>query len=116
VRRVLVNAAIDRRRWMRRRPEYLGGLAGWEPAQGDHSARVADRDLLMRGLARLPPRQRAVLVLWFWEDQDAAAIASVLGCGVGTVKSQLSRGLARLRQLAEFSGEPDQPTAGVGDE
>src|SRR5258708_3864037 len=93
VRRVLVNAAIDRRRWMRRRAEYLGGLAGREPVQGDHSASVADRYLLLRGLARLPSRQRAVLVLWFWEDQDAAAIANLLGCSVGTVKSQLSRGL-----------------------
>ena len=117
VRRVLVNAAIDRHRWMRRRPESLVGLAGRELAQGDHSASVADRDLLMRGLASLPPRQRAGLVLRFWEDQDAAAIASLLGCSVGTVKSQLSRGLARLRQLDEFSDtEPGRRTSGVCDE
>jgi len=112
VRRVLVNAAIDRHRRMRRRSEFLG-LAGREPAQSDHSASLADRDLLMRGLASLPSRQRAVLVLRFWEDQDVAAIASLLGCSVGTVKSQLLRGLARLRQVAELADpEPDRRTAG----
>jgi len=62
---------------------------------------VADRDLVLRWLALLPPRHRAVLVLRFWEDLPEAEIARILGCSLGTVKSQVSRGLARLRELAE---------------
>jgi RNA polymerase sigma-70 factor (sigma-E family) len=49
-------------------------------------------------LCRLPPRQRAVLALRFYEDLPYAEIAGILGCRVGTVKSNLHRGLARLRK------------------
>ena len=47
---------------------------------------------------RLPPRQRAALALRFYEDLPLADIADVLGCRVGTVKSNLHRGLATLRK------------------
>ena len=65
----------------------------WESAS-------ADRDQVWRALAQLPPRQRAVVVLRFYEDLPERAIAEVLGCAVGTVKSQLSRALATLRGSA----------------
>jgi RNA polymerase sigma-70 factor (sigma-E family) len=99
VRRALVNASIDRWRWLRRRDERPLDAAGPGPAGGDPASLVARRDELVRALAALPPRQRAVLVLRYWEDRPEAEVAALLGCSVGTVKSQASRGLARMREL-----------------
>ncbi len=109
VRRVLVNASIDRRRLLRRRGEQPLQAADPGPAVDDRAGEVANRDLLLRVLAVLPPRQRAVLVLRYWADLSEAEIAATLGCSVGTVKSQASRGLARLRELAGISpGRPSE--------
>lgn len=58
-----------------------------------------DRMVLMAALARVPARQRAALVLRFWEDLSLEETAAALGCSVGTVKSQTSRGLSALRAL-----------------
>jgi RNA polymerase sigma-70 factor (sigma-E family) len=100
VRRILANASKDRWRRAARRPERpLHEGDGPEPAD-DHAGAVTDRDYLMRALAGLPPRQRTVLVLRYFTGLSAAEIADELGCSVGTVKSQLSRGLARLRAAA----------------
>jgi RNA polymerase sigma factor (sigma-70 family) len=60
---------------------------------------VVDRDEVVRALGELPERMRAVLVLRFFDDLSEAATANALKCGVGTVKSQTSRGLARLREV-----------------
>ena len=49
----------------------------------------------------LPPRTRAVLVLRYWEDLSEAATAEILGCSVGTVKSQASRGLRKLQDVVD---------------
>ncbi len=53
---------------------------------------------LLAALAGLPTRQRAVIVLRYWEDLPEAEVAAILGCSAGTVKSTASRGLARLRE------------------
>lgn len=65
----------------------------------DHYADVDQRHALRRALAELPPRQRAIVVLRFYEDLPEAEVASLLGCSVGTVKSTASRALVRLRGL-----------------
>ncbi|MDB4979319.1 MAG: putative polymerase ECF-subfamily sigma factor [Myxococcales bacterium] len=107
VRRVLVNASIDKWRVRLRHKEV--SLSDVHPglAVPDGTEASADRDLLLRGLARLPARQRAVLILRYWEDLPEAAIAETLGCSVGTVKSHVSRGLARLREVVQ---QVDPPT------
>ena len=58
------------------------------------------RDALVRLLDQLPARQRAVIVLRYWEQRTEAETAALLGCSEGTVKSAASRGLRRLRELA----------------
>ncbi len=101
VRKAMVNAAIDRRRLLRRRSEHPLDDTDSRVEPRDPIGQVADRDLVFGWLALLPPRQRATLVLRFWEDLPEAEVARILGCSLGTVKSQISRGLVRLRQLAE---------------
>jgi RNA polymerase sigma factor (sigma-70 family) len=59
---------------------------------------VSDRAVLLAALRQLPPRQRAVVVLRYWEDLTDAQIAATLGCSPGTVRSQLSRALTKLRE------------------
>jgi RNA polymerase sigma-70 factor (sigma-E family) len=59
---------------------------------------VAEQDELWRALQQLPYRQRAAIVLRFYEDLSEAETARVLGCAVGTVKSSVARGLRRLQK------------------
>jgi RNA polymerase sigma-70 factor (sigma-E family) len=108
VRRILANAANDRWRRAARRPERPLGPGEAGPVAGDQADVVAERDFLIRALAGLPPRQRTVLVLRYYNDLSEAEIADELGCSVGTVKSHASRGLARLREAAV----PDAGPAG----
>jgi len=100
-RRVVVNLLVDHRRraWRREVPhDELPDRA--DPTAIDTSA----RDDVLRALAEVPPRQRAVLVLRFWEDLSVEETASVLSCSSGNVKSQTSRGLANLRAALEAQG------------
>jgi RNA polymerase sigma-70 factor (sigma-E family) len=101
LRRTLCNLAIDgyRRagRW-RQRERLLRIELGQAP---DATGEVDLRDALVRLLVQLPAKQRTVLVLRYWEQLTDAEAAAVLGCAEGTVKSAGSRGLARLRALAE---------------
>ncbi|WP_028938349.1 SigE family RNA polymerase sigma factor [Pseudonocardia spinosispora] len=101
LRRILVRAMIDetRRPWRRERavPETPEPI---HQGRSDGTAeQVTTRHTLTQALDRLPPRQRAVLVLRFLEGLDVAATAKALGCRQGTVKSQTSHGLATLRTV-----------------
>jgi RNA polymerase sigma-70 factor (sigma-E family) len=100
VRRMLVNASVDRWRRLRRRPELPVTAPDAGQVVADQSAVVADRDQLLRALTVLPARQRAVIVLRYLEDLSEAQTSAVLGCSEGTVKSQASRALAKLREAA----------------
>ncbi|MEO3775515.1 SigE family RNA polymerase sigma factor [Micromonospora sp. B11E3] len=74
---------------------------------------VAVRDELLAALDRLPVRMRTVLVLRYWEDLPEAEVAAVMGCSVGTVKSQAARGLTRLREVLAPGGHvPGELTRG----
>jgi RNA polymerase sigma-70 factor (sigma-E family) len=70
------------------------------PTRNDVAEDVTLRVLLEQALAKLTPRQRAVLVLRYFEDLPEATVAEVLNCSVGTVKSQTHHALNRLRVLA----------------
>lgn len=59
---------------------------------------AADHDEVWQAIQRLPERQRQAVVLRFYEDMTEAQTAELLGCSVGTVKSQVSRGLRRMEQ------------------
>jgi RNA polymerase sigma-70 factor (sigma-E family) len=95
LRRILVNAS--NRRFRRRRVTEQPGDPP-ETAVEDPAELVSDRAVLLAALRQLPPRQRAVVVLRYWEDLTDAQIAATLGCSPGTVRSQLSRALAKLRE------------------
>jgi len=110
-RRALANAAANRWRRRARRvresPLEAAGAAVGGPEQS-----VVDRDEVVRALAALPPRMRAVLVLRYFDDLSESETAAALGCGVGTVKSQTSRALARLRELSPAYLESSPPASG----
>jgi RNA polymerase sigma-70 factor (sigma-E family) len=99
VRRVMVNSHINRwRRWEAR--VQLGEVPD-RMVDDPALQRSDDWDLLRRALSRLPVRQRTVLVLRYYEDLSEAAIAELMGCQPGTVKSQAARALAALRPLLQ---------------
>jgi RNA polymerase sigma-70 factor (sigma-E family) len=98
VRRAIVNTHLNaqrRRPWMERPHEVL-------PERIDHrrpEAEFDERDVMWQALAELAPKQRAVLVLRYYEDLSEADIAEVLGCSAGTVKSQAAKALINLRKI-----------------
>jgi RNA polymerase sigma-70 factor (sigma-E family) len=106
-RRVLANLAIDGvKRRTRRHSELELGQRGISEQPQVGVAGAAERSLearseLLEGLGTLPPRQRVVLVLRYFEDLSEAQTAELLGCSLGTVKSTASRGLERLRAAIE---------------
>ena len=95
LRRILVNAS--NRRFRRRRVAEQSGDPPETAVEGPADL-VGERVALLAALRQLPPRQRAVVVLRYWEDLTDAQIAAALGCSPGTVRSQLSRALAKLRE------------------
>jgi RNA polymerase sigma-70 factor (sigma-E family) len=97
VRRAMYN---HQARWWRQRaarPESPMADPPQQTATGDHAEQIADRDGLMGALRRLPPRQRAVVVLRYYEDRSEAEVAALLRISLGTVRSQASKALAKLR-------------------
>lgn len=110
LRRLLVNAS---RSWWRRRSnrELPVDRSPERAVPGDLSTESADRDEVRRLIARLPHRQRAVLVLRYFEDLDDTAIADILGCGAGTVRTHAMRALHQLRDHlgSEFGADPVRP-------
>lgn len=117
LRRTMYNLAVDEWRYRSRRPEVFDSALSERaepPGLPDAAEAVALRRTLVAALAQLPPRQRAVLVLRYWEELSEAEAAAVLGCSVGTVKSTASRALARLRELSSAADDPlTLPTNGA---
>ncbi|MET8359686.1 SigE family RNA polymerase sigma factor [Micromonospora sp. NPDC005171] len=96
LRQILIRTFLDERRrgWWRR--ERVGGEDAEQVAPPDSPE---SRLVLLQALARVAPRQRAVLVLRYWEDLSVEDVAALLECSPGTVKSQAARGLDTLRGL-----------------
>ena len=108
LRRTLYHLTVDQWRRGRRRPEVLAEVE--PPSQPDRTDEVDLRHALIQALDALPPRQRAVLVLRYWEQLSEAETAELLGCSVGTVKSTASRGLSRLREVTATWAVEDSRT------
>lgn len=102
VRKAVTSAAVDlaRKRSSHERPTDQPG----ERSDADATEAVPERLLLMKALAQLPPRQRACVVLRYYEDLGVEEVAGVLGCRPGTVKSQTARGLVALRAAYVAAG------------
>jgi RNA polymerase sigma-70 factor (sigma-E family) len=100
LRRIVVNE--NRNRFRKHRVAERLTDAPPEPGTADATRAYDDRSALIAALARLGPRQRAVVVLRYWMDLTEAEAATALNCSVGTVKSQTSRALATLRRSAEL--------------
>jgi RNA polymerase sigma-70 factor (sigma-E family) len=92
VRQVMTHRHISLWRRLRRERLVADAPEQWYDAPAGHP-----EDVVWDALARLPRRQRAVLVLRYYEDLSEAEIARVLGCAPGTVKSNAAKGLAALR-------------------
>ncbi|MFS8103572.1 SigE family RNA polymerase sigma factor [Lentzea alba] len=96
VRRIIVRTYLMERRLLWRKRERLTDLPPetGAPSDVEHEERI----MVQKALAAVPPKQRAAIVLRYWNDLSVEETAAALGCSVGTVKSQCARGLATLRQ------------------
>jgi RNA polymerase sigma-70 factor (sigma-E family) len=94
--RIMVNGSVSR--WRRLRP-IDAVVPGRDDQQGspDDVERLVEQDRMWRAVQSLPPRQRAVVVLRFYEDLPEEQIAEVLGVARGTVRSQMAKARDRLR-------------------
>lgn len=99
VRRAIANGYLNQ--WRRLRSRETAMAEPPELAAADRIGGVDDVVTVRRALAGLPKRQRAVLVLRYLEDMSEQQTADILGCSVGTVKSQASKGLAKLRETVD---------------
>ena len=110
-RKAVVSAFLDasRKRSSRERPTSAHPDRA---TSEDVAAAVADRAALMAALGRLPERQRACVVLRYFEELDVRETAAALSCSEGTVKSQTSRALASLRAMFEDASRDELVVAG----
>lgn len=104
VRRIMVNENISR--WRRHRGREI--LVADAPESGVTAADPADSLALRQALAVLAPRQRAVIVLRYYEDLTERETAAILGIAVGTVKSQARVALARMRTVLPDLADEDR--------
>jgi RNA polymerase sigma-70 factor (sigma-E family) len=114
VRRIVTTSYLDWRRRRSNAEEPVARLPDVPAAGEDPAERVVARDQLRRALGGLTPGQRAVLVLRHLEGYDDDAIARVLQCSTGTVRSHASRGAHRLRELMEGDAMTTEGTARDG--
>lgn len=108
-RQVLLRLFLDenRRLWRRREKSWADPVEV-EASDGDRDLRLT----MVSALRRLPPRQRAAVVLRYWEDRSVAETADLLGVAPGTVKSQCAKALAALRTALQ----DDRLGLGIGSE
>jgi RNA polymerase sigma-70 factor (sigma-E family) len=102
VRRTIVNQFVS---WRRRRSsgEVVGPVP--ERSGGDHAQRLTERVRVWKVLSELPPRQRSVLVLRYYEGLSDRNIADLLGCAEGTVRSLAARAFSTLRAHPQLADE-----------
>jgi RNA polymerase sigma-70 factor (sigma-E family) len=105
VRRAIINGRTSR--WRKLRRESLVDVVPDRPPYDD---RAPHDDTVWQLLATLPRRQRAVLVLRYYEDMSEQQIATTLGCAPGTVKSQASKALAKLRAAYDADAQLREAT------
>jgi RNA polymerase sigma-70 factor (sigma-E family) len=119
-RKAITTTAISwfrRKRWRAERPGPGGPLP--DTAGSGHADGIDQRTWLWQCLQQLPVRQRAAIVLRYYEDLTEAQTAAAMGCAVGTVKSQVAAGLDKLRAqvgdllLPENDDEPDETDEAV---
>lgn len=116
VRRILINASKSRWRRGRVTEQQVAPAEVADPA-ADPAAAIGERSALLKALGTLPPRQRAVVVLRYWEDLSDAQAAALLGCSASTVRSQAARALAKLRAsgaLSDTGADDVAPRGQVG--
>ncbi len=114
VRRIMIHAHADRFRRRAVREWFTPRLP--ETPVADQTANVDRRSAVMDALGRLPARQRSVVVLCYFEDMTHAQVAAALGTRTSTVRSQITRGLAKLREdglLAALAEQPAATSAGL---
>jgi RNA polymerase sigma-70 factor (sigma-E family) len=105
VRRAIINGRASR--WRKHRRETLVAALPEKPATVADD--YLDRDELWQLVRSLPTRQRAIIVLRYYEDMSEAQIAETLGCSPGTVKSQANKAVGKLRNALQAT--PPAPTA-----
>jgi RNA polymerase sigma-70 factor (sigma-E family) len=101
VRRMIVNEHVSGWRQYRRQETPLAEIP--QVCVADLADELAVGQAVRAAVRELPARQRAALVLRFYEDLPDAAVAAILGCSPTTVRSQIARALTRLRKVGELS-------------